>query len=89
MRDQFQSNSPSPFDAQTRYIRVQRITEGGFVEFAFGIGSPDLMVDLILPRAAFREFCQTNKVVDLTPEQARVLDFERAKWRYGQPGITE
>jgi len=83
------TRTASPFEAQTRYVRVQRVTETGFVEFAFGIGSPDLMVDLILPRAAFKEFCRTNNVVDLTPEQARVLDFERAKWRYGQPGITE
>lgn len=89
MFDETQSDAASSFESQTRYIRVQRYTENGFVEFAFGIGSPDLMVDLILPRPAFREFCQTNKVVDLTPEQERVLDFERAKWRYGQPGITE
>jgi phenol hydroxylase P0 protein len=77
------------FDALPRYVRVQRYVDGDFVEFAFGIGSPELMVDLILPRPAFREFCQKNKVVDLTPEQERVLDFERSKWRYGKPGITE
>lgn len=89
MFDDTPSDAASSCASQTCYIRVQRYTEGGFVEFAFGIGSPDLMVDLILPRPAFREFCQTNKVVDLTPEQERVLDFERSKWRYGQPGITE
>ena len=71
------------------YVRFQRLTERGFVEFEFGAGSCDLMVDLILPVAAYREFCKANRVIQLTREQERAIDHERAKWRYGSPGISE
>ncbi len=49
-----------PMDASQKFVRFQRLTSRGHVEFAFGMGSPDLMVDLVMPLAAYREFCRTN-----------------------------
>ena len=79
----------SPDDARARYVRFHRITYRGFVEFAFGVGSPDLMTELVMPLAAYREFCRANRVVYLTREQETAMDIDQAKWRYGTPGVTE
>ena len=79
----------STTDPRERYVRFQRLTDQGFVEFSFGIGTPDLMADLILPLDAYRLFCSANKVRYLTREQEDEQDFERSKWRYGAPGVTE
>ncbi len=49
-------------DIKKRRARVTAVTPPGFVQFEFSIGSLDLSVDLILPRAAFDEFCRSNKV---------------------------
>ena len=83
------SAKPDASVTDRRFVRFHRLTERGFVEFSFGIGSHDLMVDLVLPLAAFREFCRANHVVQLTREESDALDYEQAKWRYGKPGITE
>lgn len=79
----------APGDLRARYVRFHRITARGFVEFAFGVGSPDLMAELVLPLDAYREFCRVNQVVYLTREQEQAQDREQAKWRYGSPGVTE
>ena len=76
-------------DTRARYVRFGRINSHGFVEFAFGVGSPELMVELILPKDAYREFCKVNKVVYLTREEEDAMDFDQAKWRYGEPGVRE
>lgn len=76
-------------DQRTRYVRYQRLTERGFVEFSFGVGSPELMTELVLPLDDYKEFCRANRVVYLTREQEQALDLEQAKWRYGRPGVTE
>lgn len=79
---------PAPADL-VKWVRVTRRRPDGFVEFDFALGDPDLSVDLILPAAAFDEFCATNRVRHLSEEQGRELDHEQSKWRYGQPGITD
>lgn len=79
----------SPLDSRPRFVRFHRITGHGFVEFAFGVDSPDLMTELVMPLAAYKEFCKVNKVVYLTREQELAMDHDQAKWRYGTPGITE
>jgi phenol hydroxylase P0 protein len=68
-----------------RFVRFQRRTDSGFVEFSFGIGSTDLMVELIMPSAAYEEFCAVNNVVRLTDDEAAAVDSEQQKWCYGQP----
>jgi len=69
------------------WVRVTQERTDGFVEFDFAIGDPELCVDLILPRAAFDEFCTSHRVRFIDDAQAAALEAERAKWRYGQPDV--
>ncbi len=55
------------FDATRRYVRVCERRPDGFIEFAFAIGDPALCVELMLPEAAFHEFCLANEVIMLEP----------------------
>lgn len=59
----------TPLDATRRYVRVCQQRPDGFVEFEFSIGDPALAVELMLPEAAFHEFCLTNEVIVLEPLQ--------------------
>ncbi|WP_051278009.1 phenol hydroxylase subunit [Solimonas flava] len=76
-------------DTKIRFVRRNRVNDHGYVEFSFGIGSPDLMVELVLSERAYAEFCKTNQCIELTPAQSLAVDLEQAKWRYGKAGITE
>ena len=71
-------------DGQMRFVRVRRIVDDRFVEFDFAIGDPTLYVELLLPKAAFEDFCKHNQVVEMTEAQARAVDRDLAKWRYGE-----
>lgn len=75
------------FEDMTRYVRVRGETKGGFVEFDFAIGDPSLYVELVLPRAAFHEFCSRNRVVIMSEEQAAAVDADMDKWRYGESRV--
>jgi phenol hydroxylase P0 protein len=68
---------------------VTRQRPDGFVEFDFAMGDPELAVDLILPQAAFAAFCAEHQVRLIGDAQAAALAAEQAKWRYGQPGLTD
>ncbi len=87
--DDAQPLLPGAGETRARYVRFHRLTKAGFVEFGFGIGSPDLMAELIMPLQQYREFCRANEVTYLTREQEVEMDFDQAKWRYGTPGVTE
>ncbi len=50
------------FDTKRKFVRVTELRANGLVEFDFAIGEPELFVELILPAAAFDEFCASNKV---------------------------
>jgi phenol hydroxylase P0 protein len=76
-------------DTARRFVRLNRVNAQGFVEFSFGIGSPDLMVELILDPMAYREFCEANQAIELTDGEIRAIEEEQTKWRYGRPGIHE
>ncbi len=65
------------------FVRRTGINRHGMVEFDFSIGDPELYVEMILPEAAFREFCDNNNVRFLTEEEGAVLDADREKWRGG------
>lgn len=80
---------PRQLSAIPCFVRLRNRRPDGFIEFDFSIGDPELAVDLILPEAAYEEFCRVNRVRLLTEEQGAQIDAEQAKWRYGQPGITE
>lgn len=79
----------SPDDPRNCYVRFHRVADNGFVEFAFGVGTPELMTELVMPLPAYREFCRVNRVVHLTREQEQAMDHDQAKWRYGTPGVKE
>jgi hypothetical protein len=50
-------------DTNKRWVNVLRKTENGFVEFEFFVSDVDLCIELILPEAAFKEFCLNNHIV--------------------------
>ncbi|HEY0834389.1 MAG TPA: phenol hydroxylase subunit [Azospirillum sp.] len=51
--------------AMTAYIRVVGVRNNRFVEFEFSLNDEDLTVELILPIAAFDEFCRRYDAVVL------------------------
>ena len=63
------SAPPQPLvcDTSRKYVRVTEERADGLVAFEFSIGWPELAVELMLPRAAFDEFCATNQVIRLEP----------------------
>lgn len=51
-----------PFDPGRKFVKVTGINTRGFVEFEFSVGQPELCVELMLPVAAFEEFCRVQNV---------------------------
>ncbi|MBB1163191.1 phenol hydroxylase subunit [Aquariibacter albus] len=81
------SASAAALTGQRCYVRVTGTRDSRFVEFEFAIGDPELAVELVLDFEQFRQFCATHEVTHLTAEEGARLDWERMKWRYGQPGL--
>lgn len=73
-----------PFDPTRKFVRVTG-ERNGMVEFEFGIGDLSLAVELMLPPAAFADFCAANAVTLIEGGQgagAAMNDAERAMaWR--------
>jgi phenol/toluene 2-monooxygenase (NADH) P0/A0 len=59
------------FDPTRRFVRVVEERSDGMVAFEFAVGEPELFVEMVLPQAAFVEFCGQQGVV---PTPARVDD---------------
>lgn len=55
-------------DPTRKYVRVTERRADGLVAFEFSIGWPELSVELMLPAAAFDEFCATHRPVRLDGE---------------------
>jgi phenol hydroxylase P0 protein len=72
------------FDRMPRYVRVRSAQAAMFVEFDFAIGTPDLYVELVLPRPAFEQFCVTNQVQHMDAQMSEAVDKDMQKWRYGE-----
>jgi phenol/toluene 2-monooxygenase (NADH) P0/A0 len=53
------------FDPGRKFVKVTGINTRGFVEFEFSVGQPELCVELMLPVAAFEEFCRVQNVSQL------------------------
>jgi phenol hydroxylase P0 protein len=62
------------------FVRVTSRERPGLVEFNFSIGDPTLFLEMILTERAFDEFCKTNRVKFLTPEQENMVDRHEAVW---------
>ncbi|MGO9485725.1 MAG: phenol hydroxylase subunit [Rhodomicrobium sp.] len=69
------------------FVKVKGTRLGKFIEFEFSINDEDLTIELILPVAAFREFCASQSVTILPSDPSAEVDAERAAWRAGQPGL--
>jgi phenol hydroxylase P0 protein len=57
------TTDPALVDITRKFVRVLRRGDDGLVAFEFAIGWPDLAVELVLPAAAFDEFCALHRVV--------------------------
>jgi phenol hydroxylase P0 protein len=57
------TTDPALVDITRKFVRVLRRSDEGLVAFEFAIGWPDLAVELVLPEAAFDEFCALHRVV--------------------------
>lgn len=70
------------------FARVLGVRLGRFIEFEYFLDDGILSVELILPLAAFNEFCRAQKATVLPPsEQEKSLEFDRLAWRERQPGL--
>ena len=54
---------PARFDPTRRYVRIVEERPDGMVEFEFAVGEPELFVEMMLPRAAFQDFCGDQGVI--------------------------
>jgi phenol hydroxylase P0 protein len=70
-----------------KFVRVTGVRSGRYVEFEFSVNDADLTVELILPFAAFEEFCTLQEVVRLKPEGEVANELEKLAWRARQPGL--
>jgi phenol hydroxylase P0 protein len=56
------AQEPLVCDIARKFVRIKETRPDGLVVFEFSIGWPEQMVELVLPSAAFDEFCATNQV---------------------------
>lgn len=54
-----------PAELTHKYVYVRDVSPEGNVRFDFAIGWPELCVELVLPKAAFDEFCSHNQVREM------------------------
>ena len=66
------------FDVTRKYVRVLGSLPSGLVEFEFAVGEPELVVELVMPKAAFDEFCASNHVEFIAASLAAPADSEAA-----------
>jgi phenol hydroxylase P0 protein len=57
-------------DLAHKYVYVRDVGPEGNVRFDFAIGWPELCVELVLPKAAFDEFCRHNQVCEMSSPDA-------------------
>lgn len=71
------------------YVRITKVLHDKFVEFEYSIGDPTLCVELVLPFVEFEVFKKRHEAKNLTADQEAAVDYDRMKWRFGKPGVTE
>ena len=69
------------FDPDKKFVRVVELRKDGFIEFDFAVGEPEIFVEMILPAAAFDEFCATNRVTFLDAEGQLKVGTDDWEWR--------
>ncbi len=70
-----------------KFVRITGVRAGRYVEFEFSVNDADLTVELILPLAAFEEFCTLQEAVRLPPAEEAASELEKLVWRSRQPGL--
>jgi len=74
----------------TVYARILGVRLGRFVEFEYSLDDGLLSIELILPLAAFQEFCRARDATVLAPaEPEQASQLERLAWREKQPGLLQ
>lgn len=73
------------FNPTQRLIRIRKIRPNGLVEFDFGIGDTDLLVELILPQKAFDAFARHPGTRMLTAAEADRAHAREQAYLYGLP----
>jgi phenol/toluene 2-monooxygenase (NADH) P0/A0 len=63
------------------YVRVTGTDRRGYIAFQFALGDPTLFLDMILPPAAFAEFCATHRARHLCAAEALAVDLAERRWR--------
>ena len=80
---------PANLDTRQRWVRVTGERAGGFIEFDFAIGEPDLTVEMILTPEAFAEFCAANQVEMLPPRNPDTGADEPNDWHWSLADATQ
>ena len=70
-----------------KFVRVTGARLGKYVEFEFSVNDADLTVELILPFAAFDEFCRLQNATVLPSDPSTAAHLEQLAWRSRQPGL--
>lgn len=71
------------FDVTRKFVRVLATLPSGLVEFEFAVGEPALAVELVMPKAAFDEFCTSNQVEFIAdPVLPADVESADAEWRW-------
>ena len=55
-------SEPIVCDISLKFVRITQVRDDGLVMFEISIGWPEQVVELVLPQAAFDEFCIANQV---------------------------
>ncbi len=71
-------------DVSKKFVRLTGKRPDGLVEFDFAIGEPELFVELLMPEAAYTEFCTTNEVILLQGPRPAADNPEDWDWRMKQ-----
>jgi len=87
--DQLVEMVPATLDTRKRWVRVTGQRAGGFIEFDFAIGEPDLIVEMILSPEAFAEFCAANQVELLPPKEEGAGTDEPNDWAWSLADATQ
>jgi phenol hydroxylase P0 protein len=77
------------FDVTRKFVRIMETRPNGFVEFEFAIGEPDVCVELVMPQAAFDEFCRDNQVEFLGAGSAPAADCADADFHWSLRQATQ
>jgi len=69
------------FDPEKKFVRVVELREDGFIEFDFAVGEPEIFVEMILPAAAFDDFCASQRVTFLDAGGQLKVGTDDWNWR--------